>query len=251
MKIARISNGKKEFYAEYRDGKYYRIKGDCFAVKSVAKSPLKGEIKLLAPVLPSKIIALGANYRKHAEELNLKVNPEPVIFLKPQTSVIAYGEDIILPPQATKVDYEAELVIVINSYCKNIEKEDAYKYILGYTCGNDVSERVFQKQDGQWARAKGFDTFCPLGPYIETEIDAGNLDLMAVRNGEVVQKGNTRDMINDIPTTVSFISKIMSLKKGDIILTGTPEGVGQIKAGDTIEIVIEGVGSLKNPVVQG
>lgn len=251
MKIARISVQNNIKYAKVENDRYYLIDGDCFDIKSISDMPLNEEFKLLAPCQPSKIIALGANYRKHAQELDLKINPEPLIFLKPPTSIIAYGEDIVLPPSATKVDYEAELAIVIGCDCKNVKKEKAKDVILGYTCANDVSERVFQKLDGQWTRAKGFDTFCPLGPYIETELDGDNTALKAVLNGNTVQSGNTSDMINDIDTTIAFVSGIMTLKKGDVILTGTPEGIGQIKNGDIIEIFVEGIGSLVNPVVQG
>ncbi|MDD3947030.1 MAG: fumarylacetoacetate hydrolase family protein [Clostridia bacterium] len=248
MVIARILTNNGIRYAEVKDDKYYLIEGDCFTIKSVEDTPYEGEYKVLAPVEPSKIIALGANYRKHAQELKLNVNADPTIFMKPSTSVIADGESIILPADATKVDYEAELAIIIGKDCRKVKQEDANSVIFGYTCANDVSERVFQKLDGQWTRAKGFDTFCPLGKYMVTDIDAAHLELKAVRNGEVVQQGITSDMIHDIPKTIAFISGIMTLKQGDVILTGTPEGVGQIKDGDTIEIVIEGIGSLKNPV---
>lgn len=251
MKLAKIEVNGKTRDAVYKGGKYYLIKGDMFDIKSVNTSPVKGAVKLLPPVNPTKIVALGANYRKHAEEFNIKVNPDPIIFMKPVTAMIADGENIVLPPDATKVDYEAELAIVIDRDIKNVEECEALKYVLGYTCANDVSERVFQKLDGQWLRAKGFDTFCPIGPYIETEIDASFVDLKTVLNGKVVQSGNTRDMINGLAKTVSFISKVMTLKKGDVILTGTPEGVGQIKAGDTVQIVIEGIGTLTNKVIQG
>lgn len=250
MKLARILVNDEIKYAKAEDGRVYLIEGDCFDIKKISNEPFESEYKILAPCEPSKIIALGANYRKHAQELDLKINAVPLIFLKPTTSIIADGEDIILPPSATKVDYEAELAVIINCDCKNVPKEQAKSVVLGYTCANDVSERVFQKLDGQWTRAKGFDTFCPLGPYIETELDGDNANLSAILNGKTVQKGNTSDMINDIDTTIAFISSIMTLKKGDVILTGTPEGIGQIKNGDIIEIKIEGIGTLKNKVIQ-
>jgi 2-keto-4-pentenoate hydratase/2-oxohepta-3-ene-1,7-dioic acid hydratase (catechol pathway) len=205
-------------------------------------------MKLPCLLNPSKIIALGLNYRKHAAEMKETAPADPVIFLKPPTSVIGDGDYIIYPEGATKVDYEAELAVVIGKDAKNISEEDAPAYILGYTCGNDVSERVFQKLDGQWTRAKGFDTFCPLGPVIETELDPANLNVRAIRNGETVQSGNTRDMIHNVYKAVSFISKVMTLKAGDVILTGTPEGIGEIKIGDEIVIEIEGIGRLKNKV---
>lgn len=251
MKIARILVENEVKYAKVDGEKLYLIEGDCFDIKNINSQPLEYEYKLLSPCEPSKIIALGANYKKHAEELNLKINPVPLIFLKPPTSIIADGEDIILPPSATKVDYEAELAVIIGCDCRNVKKEDAKKVVLGYTCANDVSERVFQKLDGQWTRAKGFDTFCPLGPYIETQLNADNTELKAILNGKTVQQGNTSDMINDIDTTIAFVSSIMTLKKGDVILTGTPEGIGQIREGDEIEISVKGIGALKNKVVQG
>lgn len=250
MKIAKILVNNEERYAKVEQGKFYLLEGDCFDIKSIEKEPLQGEIKLLPPLNPSKIIALGANYRKHAVELDMTITAEPLIFLKPPTSIIACGEPIIIPSFAKKVDYEAELTIVIGKDCKNVLKENYKDVILGFTCANDVSDRIFQKLDGQWTRAKGFDTFCPLGPYIETEIEGDKLELMTILNGKVVQKGNTSDMINDIPTIITFVSSIMTLKQGDIILTGTPEGIGQIRGGDTVEIVIEGIGSLKNNVIQ-
>ncbi|MDD4316529.1 MAG: fumarylacetoacetate hydrolase family protein [Clostridia bacterium] len=251
MKIAKLLIEGAERYAVIKDGRYYLAEGDCFALGKIDEKAIDSPFKILPPVNPSKIVALGANYRKHAAELSLKINAEPCIFLKPPTSIIADGEDIVLPPSATKVDYEAELTIIIKKDCKNVPKDKAKSVILGYTCANDVSERVFQKLDGQWARAKGFDTFCPLGPCIETELDGDNANLMTVRNGEVVQKGNTADMINGVAAIVSFVSSVMTLKKGDIILTGTPENIGQIRAGDTVEIVIEGIGRLVNKVIQG
>jgi 2-keto-4-pentenoate hydratase/2-oxohepta-3-ene-1,7-dioic acid hydratase in catechol pathway len=250
MKIAKLRINNQDRYAVLKEGQYYLAEGDCFDLGKIDEKPLAQPFDILPPVNPSKIVALGANYRKHAAELSLNINPEPCIFLKPPTAIIAHGEDIVLPPSATKVDYEAELTIVIKEDCKNVPKSKAKSVILGYTCANDVSERVFQKLDGQWTRAKGFDTFCPLGPVIETEIDADNVELMTVLNGEVVQKGNTSDMINDIDTIVSFVSSVMTLKRGDIILTGTPENIGQIRAGDTVEIVIEGIGRLSNKVIQ-
>ncbi|NLO64027.1 MAG: fumarylacetoacetate hydrolase family protein [Clostridiales bacterium] len=248
MVIARISTNEGIRYAEVKGGRYHLIEGDCFDIKGVSDTPYEGEVKILAPVEPTKIIALGANYKKHAEELKLNVNPTPTIFLKPPTAVIADGDDIVMPRGAIRVDYEAELAIIIGKDCRFVSAEDYAGVILGYTCANDVTERAFQKIDGQWARAKGFDTFCPLGKYIVTDIDPFNLELKAIKNGEVVQQGNTSDMIHGIPRIIEFVSGIMTLKKGDVILTGTPEGIGEIKAGDTIEIEIEKIGSVANKV---
>lgn len=249
MKLARILWNNRVCYAKVENDRYYLIDGDMFDIKGVSETPLKGDIKILPPTEPTKIVALGANYKKHAKELNLKINSVPLIFLKPPSSIIASGEDIIIPKNAQKVDYEAELCVVIKKDCKDVRPEDVFEVILGYTCANDVSERVFQKSDGQWTRSKGFDTFCPVGPVVETQLDGDNVDLKAVVNGKVVQQGNTADMIHDIKSIVSFVSGIMTLKKGDLIMTGTPEGVGEIKSGDVVEIVIEGIGKLKNRVI--
>lgn len=250
MVIARILIEDNERYAIIKDSGIYLIEGSCFKIKSVSDKPYCGEYKLLTPVNPSKIIALGANYRKHASELNLTVNSDPTIFQKPITALIAEGEEIILPKCSTKVDYEAELAIIIGKECRKVDVEDAHSYILGYTCANDVSERVFQKLDGQWTRAKGFDTFCPLGPYLVTDIDVSDLEISAVRNGETVQNSRTSNMIHNVYEIVSFVSGIMTLKAGDVILTGTPERVGEIHNGDTIQIVIEKVGCLTNKVIE-
>ncbi|HHT83243.1 MAG TPA: fumarylacetoacetate hydrolase family protein [Clostridiales bacterium] len=252
MKIARILHeGEIKCAIKENDGYFLIESGDCFDIKRVSHTKITGDIKLLAPVVPSKIIALGANYRDHAKELNLSLNPVPLIFFKPPTSVIGHDEYIVLPPCSQKVDYEAELAVIIGKDCKNISEEEAESVILGFTCANDVTERVFQKMDGQWARAKGFDTFCPLGPYIQTDLDYGNVELKAILNGKTVQRGNTLDMIYGVKQIVSFASQVMTLKKGDAILTGTPEGIGQIKNGDTIEIEIQGIGKLRNFVKQG
>lgn len=249
MVIARIMFRGEVRYAAVKNDMLFLIEGNCFGIDSVADTPLSEPYKLLTPVAPSKIIALGANYKKHAAELNLQINSDPTIFQKPISSLIAEGEDIILPACSLKVDYEAELAIIIGKDCRKVTAEDAGKYILGYTCANDVSERVFQKLDGQWTRAKGFDTFCPLGPYIVTDIDPSDLSIKAVRNGETVQESRTSNMIHTVFEIVSFVSGVMTLKQGDVILTGTPERVGQIVAGDTIQIVIEKVGCLTNKVI--
>lgn len=248
MKIARIEKNGKTLYAEYRNGKYYQIKGDPFGLFTVSANAVKTD-KLLAPAVPSKIIAVGANYKKHAAELDLPLNLEPVIFLKPPTAVLEPFGKILYPEGAAKVDYEAELAIVITKHCRHVKKGDALSYVLGYTCANDVSERVFQKLDGQWARAKGFDTFCPLGPYIETDVDPSALTLETYVNGECRQSGNTADMIHNVPAIIEFVSGVMTLLPGDVILTGTPDGIGEVRRGDSVEVRIERIGSLFNTVV--
>ena len=210
--------------------------------------PLK-EAKLLAPCQPGKVVCLGLNYRPHAAELNIKLPELPLLFLKPSTSVIGHGDDIVLPPNPERIDYEGELGVVIGRTAKIVAEADYTDYILGYTCFNDVTDRVAQVKDGQWTRAKGYDTFAPTGPCISTAISPFNLKLETLVNGEVRQSGNTSDLIFGIPRLISFISGIMTLLPGDVIATGTPDGIGSLHAGDTVEIVIEGIGTLRNRVV--
>ena len=212
--------------------------------------PLK-EARLLAPCQPSKVVCLGLNYRPHAAELNIKLPELPLLFLKPSTSVIGPGENIVLPPNPERIDYECELGVVIGKTAKNVPEADYADYILGYTCFNDVTDRAAQVRDGQWTRAKGYDTFAPTGPWIATGISPFNLKIETLVNGEVKQSGNTADLIFGIPRLVSFISGIMTLLPGDVIATGTPDGIGPLKAGDTVEIVAEKIGTLRNPVAAG
>jgi 2-keto-4-pentenoate hydratase/2-oxohepta-3-ene-1,7-dioic acid hydratase in catechol pathway len=207
-----------------------------------------GEVKLLAPCAPTKVAAIGINYRDHAGEMGHELPEDPVIFLKPATSVIGPEDVILRPAQSDRVDYEAECAVVIGKTCKNVKAADASKVIFGYTCCNDVTARDLQKKDGQWTRAKGFDTFCPLGPWIETEFDAGNADVESRLNGRVMQHSNTKYLINSIPRLVEFVSAVMTLLPGDVITTGTPAGIGPMAPGDTIEIEVGGIGILKNSV---
>lgn len=206
------------------------------------------DVRLLAPVLPSKIICIGKNYSDHAAEMNSELPPEPLLFLKPSTSVIGPGETIVLPRQSGLVHHEAELAIVIGRFCKDVPLERASEVILGYTCANDVTARDLQKTDGQWSRAKGFDTFCPLGPWIETELDPTNLEVTSYVGSELRQSGNTRDLVFNVPFLVSYVSSHMTLLPGDVILTGTPAGVGPLADGDQVDVEIEGIGSLVNYV---
>jgi len=205
-------------------------------------------IKLLAPTVPSKIVCLGLNYKAHAAEASFELPKLPLLFLKPPSAVINPDDEIVLPTNG-KTDHEAELAVVIGRKAKDIPESEAGNYILGYTCFNDVSERVIQHGDGQWTRGKGFDTFAPVGPWIVTDIDAGNLKIEALVNGVVKQSSNTSNLIFGISTLVSFISGVMTLMPGDIIATGTPEGVSQLKHGDTVEIRLENIGTLRNYVV--
>jgi len=207
-------------------------------------------VKLLAPCIPSKIVCLGVNYRSHAVETGLPIPPVPLIFLKPPTAVIGPEDKIVLPRlEKRRVDYEAELGVVIGRRTKEMPKERAKECVLGYTCFNDVSERYAQKSDGQWTRCKGYDTFAPIGPWIETEVDPDNLQVESHLNGEVRQSARTSDLIFGIADIISFISGIMTLRPGDVIATGTPSGIGKMNPGDVVEIKIEKIGTLKNYVV--
>ena len=208
------------------------------------------EVTLLAPCEPTKIVALGLNYRDHAAEIGHPLPAEPLIFMKPSTAVIGPDEDIRYPAMSRRVDHEAELAVVIGRTCRHVKEQDFRDYILGYTCINDVTARDLQQNDGQWTRAKGFDTFAPLGPWIETEIaNPGNLTVEAYLNGERRQHGNTNNLIFSVAAQVAFISRIMTLLPGDVIATGTPAGIGPMVPGDVVEIRVEGIGTLRNRVV--
>jgi 2-keto-4-pentenoate hydratase/2-oxohepta-3-ene-1,7-dioic acid hydratase in catechol pathway len=207
-------------------------------------------VTLLAPVQPSKILCIGRNYVAHAREHNAEVPEVPLIFLKPPSSVIGPGEKIILPPQSQQVEHEAELVVVIGRRGRWIPPEFALDYVLGYTIGNDVTARDLQRRDGQWTRAKGFDTFCPLGPWIETEFDAADAMVSCYVNGEMRQMASTRDMVFNVRQLVAYISSVMTIMPGDLLFTGTPAGVGPILPGDVVEVNIEGLGTLRNPVAE-
>jgi 2-keto-4-pentenoate hydratase/2-oxohepta-3-ene-1,7-dioic acid hydratase in catechol pathway len=207
-------------------------------------------VKLLAPVIPrSKVVCVGKNYADHAKEMDSVVPEQPVIFIKPNTSVIGPDDAIVWPSMSKKVDHEAELAIVIGKICKDVPKERVQDVIFGYTIGNDVTARDLQKVDGQWSRAKGFDTFCPLGPWIETDIDPSDLAISAEVDGQMRQSDRTSSMIFDIPTIIHFITQVYTLLPGDVILTGTPAGVGVIPVGSTVSISIEGIGTLSNRAV--
>lgn len=204
------------------------------------------ELEILAPCQPSKAVCLGLNYRDHAEEFKLSLPEEPLIFLKPSTSVIGPLKPIVYAPWSHRVDYEAELAVVIKKTAHNIREAEAAGYILGYTCANDVTARDLQGKDKQWTRAKSFDTFCPLGPHIETDLDPDNQEIFLYLNGELKQHSSTSRLIFPVATLVAFISRAMTLLPGDVILTGTPSGVGKMKPGDVVEVVIPGIGCLKN-----
>ncbi|GAA1736523.1 fumarylacetoacetate hydrolase family protein [Aeromicrobium alkaliterrae] len=208
------------------------------------------DVRLLAPVIPrSKVLGIGRNYAAHAAELGNDLPTEPLVFLKPNTSVVGPGDPIVYPRPTKDLHFEGELAVVIGRICRDVPAEDAAKVIFGYTVANDVTARDLQKSDGQWARAKGYDTFCPLGPWIETNLDTSNLRVRTTLNGETTQDGTTADMVFDVPAIVAYVSSFMTLLPGDVILTGTPEGVGPMVVGDTVAVTVAGIGTLVNQVV--
>ncbi|WP_457549885.1 fumarylacetoacetate hydrolase family protein [Archaeoglobus sp.] len=204
------------------------------------------DYRFLPPVKPTKIVCVGLNYIDHAEELNMEIPEEPIIFLKPPSAVIGHEDLIVLPKISKRVDYEGEIAVVIGRRCKNVKKDDALDYVLGYTCFNDVTARDLQSKDGQWTRAKSFDTFAPIGPYIVTKM-LEKLKIETRLNGRVVQKSDTSNLIFDIPTLIELVSNVMTLEKGDVIATGTPAGVGMLKSGDVVEVEVNGI-TLRNYV---
>ena len=207
------------------------------------------DVRLLAPVLPSKLVCVGKNYAAHAAEFGLDVPDEPLLFLKPSTSVIGPHDPIRLLPVSRRVDYEGELGVVVGRLAKDVIAEDSGLFILGYTCANDVTLRDLQKMDDQWTRAKGFDGSCPLGPWIETEVDPNDVIVETRLNGDTRQRASTTDMVFGVATLIEYITSFMTLLPGDVVLTGTPEGVGKLSPGDLVEVEVEGVGTLANRVV--
>ncbi len=250
MKIVRyqVNEGEPK-YGWMLDDKVGEIQGNLFGEyrRREAKIPA-AELKMLAPCAPSKILCVGRNYVEHAKELGNEVPKVPLIFLKPPSSIISNGEHIILPPQSSQVEHEAELVVVIGRHAKNVTTDTAKEFIFGYTIGNDITARDLQKTDGQWTRAKGFDTFCSFGPWIDTEFDASDAVVTCRVNGQMRQMASTRDMVFNVATLIAYISSVMTLEPGDIIFTGTPAGVGELKNGDVVDVEIEGLGKLSNPV---
>jgi len=208
------------------------------------------DVRLLAPILASKIVCVGKNYADHAEEMGSQAPAEPLIFLKPNTSVVGPEASVAYPPSSERVDHEGELAVVIGQPCRDVAAARAHEVILGYTCANDVTARDLQKSDGQWARAKGFDTFCPIGPWIETDLDLSDLRVRTRLDGETVQDGTTADMIHDVPTLISYASQTFTLLPGDVILTGTPEGIGPVQPGQRVEVEVQDIGTLANPYVR-
>jgi 2-keto-4-pentenoate hydratase/2-oxohepta-3-ene-1,7-dioic acid hydratase in catechol pathway len=252
MKIVRFAIGNRARYGILTEKSVQAIKGKPFHhIKPAAEHYDLNKVRLLSPCLPSKVVALGLNYLSHAKEINAPLPPAPLIFLKPTTAVIGPEDNIIYPPSSKRVDYEGELGAVIGRRAWRVPREKVSDYVLGYTCFNDVTARDLQSLDGQWTRAKGFDTFAAIGPYIETQLDPANLKLQTYLNGKLKQEARTSDLIFLIPELVSFVSNVMTLLPGDIIATGTPSGIGPMLPGDTVEIRIESIGTLRNYVVRG
>jgi 2-keto-4-pentenoate hydratase/2-oxohepta-3-ene-1,7-dioic acid hydratase in catechol pathway len=245
MKVYRIRHGEKIFYATLEDGYFQNL-----ATGQPASVPIPiSECTLLPVVVPSKIICVGLNYKAHAAELGMPIPDDPMIFLKPPSSVVGDNDAILLPSASKQVDFEGELAIIMGQTSKNVMKQDVGPKIFGYTCANDVTARDFQRIDTLFTRAKGFDTFAPIGPCIETDIEVGGLGIRTIVNDKVRQEGNISDMQYSPAELVSYISHIMTLNPGDVILTGTPPGIGTLSPGDRVEVEIEGIGKLSNPVV--
>lgn len=253
MKIVRFLEQGAACYGILEGGMIRSLEGSPYdGVRFAAQPaiPLKG-LRLITPVEPTKILAVGLNYRDHALEMGEALPAEPTIFMKPLSCLVGDGDTVRLPSILTRrVDYEAELVAVMGRRAQNISEAEARDYILGYTCGNDVSARDIQQQGKQWDFCKGADTFGPVGPWIETELDAGNLDIRMRVNGELRQHSNTNQLVFSVPFLVSFLSRWMTLEAGDIIFTGTPSGVGPLSHGDVMEVEIQGLGILRNPVTK-
>ena len=251
LKYVRLMNNENEIKYGLIEGEKVRLLDGTFLDSNSRLTdtwlPLNG-VTLLAPVVPSKVICVGLNYALHIKEMNHSLPEEPVIFLKAPTCVIGPEAEIIYPKISQQVDYEAELAVIIGSTIKNVTEVEAAKGIFGYTCANDVTARDLQKKDGQWTRGKSFDTFCPIGPWIVTDIDPSQLDIQLLLNGEVKQSSNTQYFITSVPKLVSFISQVMTLYPGDIVLTGTPEGVGPMQSGDEVIVKIQAIGELHNTI---
>ena len=251
MKVARFSTGGAEpQFGIVDDDDLVVLEGDPLfhGLETTGQRVPLAEAKLLAPVIPrSKVICVGMNYAAHAKEMGHEGPANPLIFLKPNTAVVGPGDPIIIPPVEGRIVHEGELAIVIGAVAKRVKKEDWRSVVLGFTIANDVSARDVMFADGQWARAKGYDTFCPLGPWIETDIDPGNLDIKTYVDGELRRVGNTSELTYSIPEIIEFCSDVWTLLPGDVICTGTPDGLGGFTDGQTVDITIEGIGTLSNP----
>ncbi|MEL7668144.1 MAG: fumarylacetoacetate hydrolase family protein [Actinomycetota bacterium] len=249
MRVVRIFHEEDVRYGLADESSVTLISDEPFAAWEPEGIVALPHAQLLAPTVPTKIVCVGLNYKAHAREMGYELPAEPVIFLKPPTSVVGHGAEIRIPDGHDVVDYEAELALVIGRRAHKVTPEQARTHVLGCTCANDVTSRVLQQRDGQWTRAKGFDTFCPLGPWVETDVDPRDTTLESYVNGELRQSTSTSDMIFDPYELVSFVSGVMTLLPGDVVLTGTPAGIGPLHRGDVVEIRIGGIGSLINRVV--
>ena len=249
MKYVRLMNSENKIRYGVIEGEKVRLLDGTFLDPNSKPTdswlPLD-EVTLLAPVDPSKVICVGLNYALHIKEMNHSLPEDPVIFMKAPTCVIGPEAEIIYPKISQRVDYEAELAVIIGSTIKDVTEEEAAKAIFGYTCANDVTARDLQKKDGQWTRGKSFDSFCPIGPWVVTDIDPSQLDIQLLLNGKVKQSSNTQYFISSVPKLVSFISQVMTLIPGDVVLTGTPEGVGPMQSGDEVIVKIQAIGELHN-----
>ncbi|UJL45796.1 fumarylacetoacetate hydrolase family protein [Virgibacillus sp. NKC19-16] len=252
MKYVRFYTNNEVNYGVLEGEKIAKLEGDFIEekTKKVGEIFNLSDVKLLSPVEPRQIIAIGLNYALHAKESGKPTPDEPMMFMVSPSAVIGEEDSIKLPNLEHRIDYEAELAVVIGKKATNVKKEEALSYVLGYTCGNDVSDRVLQKKDGQFTRAKSYPTFKPLGPVIETEIyDPNNVEIKLSVNGEVKQHSNTNDLIHNVQSLIETVTEVMTLQPGDVILTGTPSGVGALKPGDEVEMEVEGIGTLKNSVI--
>ncbi len=248
MRVIRVRYQDSTFYANLLDKEVRPLQSQETLPESI---PLQ-ELQVLPLVIPTKVVCVGLNYHAHAKEMNKEIPDEPLLFLKPPSAVIGTGQSIVHPRMSQEVHYEGELAVIMGKQGRNIDPEQAPEYIFGYCCANDVTARDLQKKDTLYARAKGFDTFCPLGPWIETAVhDPMDLELTTTVNSQVCQQGNTADMITSPFDLISFISSIMSLWPGDVVLTGTPPGVGAMQPGDEVQVQIQSLGMLSNKVVQG
>jgi len=243
----KTQEGNEHFGLLNKESNFIEIEGDIFTSYKITDKIINpDEVKILPPVIPSKIIAVGLNYKDHAKELGMKLPEEPIIFIKTPNTVIGHMDQIIYPEMSKQVDYEAELAIIVKNNIKNIEEDMVEANILGYTCLNDITARDLQKKDGQWTRAKCFDTFAPIGPFFTKDINPDKVKIKLYLNGELKQDSNTSNFIFKTKKLVSFISKIMTINRGDIITTGTPAGIGPVKKGDKVEVEIENIGRLTN-----
>jgi 2-keto-4-pentenoate hydratase/2-oxohepta-3-ene-1,7-dioic acid hydratase in catechol pathway len=256
MRIARFTTGEEPRFGVLGtgddEGVVAVLVGDPLyqGVEPTGERVALDDVRLLAPVIPrSKVVCVGRNYADHAAELGNELPEEPLLFLKPNTSVVGPGDPIGYPRQSQDVQFEGELAVVIRRICKDVPAERARDVVFGFTVGNDVTARDLQRKDVQFTRAKGFDSFCPLGPWVETDLDAGDLEVTTTLNGDVRQRGRTSQMIFDVPTLIAHITSVMTLLPGDVVLTGTPAGVGPMRPGDDVAVTVQGIGTLTNKVV--